>query len=351
MKDTLKHANFQTIIEKQLNILAYLEKINKSKKNESAELLTTYNQLSGKNFTIDKNVSFIDNEALVDDINYLNVYIHNIYKIDIEALAAGKDAKISQPTVSEVAPVAASSGFPFAAGAAMNNLPPNQNPINLTTANLRIHQEAMQGKVYLFKTKPKYMPLLKWIASALLLLFSMSMIFIGVGLICSKNSIHANNISVGDHVLSDYLDFLTALPYFFIALANGFMCYQTIAPLLKKNNNENRVYAFVWRYYLLIIILFCMLLIFGGATGVHLYIYKSSMLPWTAPAESSTHAFGLWAWFLGYTLTFIFLGLLIAIIIIGAINAPKIDTERLNALMKQYVEENVQPPPQTTQSG
>jgi hypothetical protein len=161
MKDTLKHANFQTIIEKQLNILAYLEKINKSKKNESAELLTTYNQLSGKNFTIDKNVSFIDNEALVDDINYLNVYIHNIYKIDIEALAAGKDAKISQPTVSEVAPVAASSGFPFAAGAAMNNLPPNQNPINLTTANLRIHQEAMQGKVYLFKTKPKYMPLLK----------------------------------------------------------------------------------------------------------------------------------------------------------------------------------------------
>jgi hypothetical protein len=163
MKAALLQSNLQSLIEKQLNILTYLETTNKSKTIKSDKLLTTYNQLANKHFVIDKNIKYADDEILVDDINYLGVYIRNIYKTDLDALAAGKDAKVDTPTVGE-APTqqaAAAGAFPFMMPGMAGNLPPEQNPVYTAMANARIQQETAQGKVYLFKTKPKYIPILK----------------------------------------------------------------------------------------------------------------------------------------------------------------------------------------------
>lgn len=37
--------------------------------------------------------------------------------------------------------------------------------------------------------------------------------------------------------------------------------------------------------------------------------------------------------------------LLVAVIVFAAVKSPKVDTERLNALMRQYIEESVKAPP------
>jgi hypothetical protein len=163
LKSALNQGNLQSIIEKQLNILAYLERKHKNKILKSDKLLVTYNQLTNKHFVIDHNIKYEDDEILIDDINYLNVYIRNIFKVDLAALAEGKDAKITVPTVGEAAPkqTTANNPFPFVMPGVANNLPPDQNPMYTAMANARIQQESMQGKVYLFKTKPKYIPLLK----------------------------------------------------------------------------------------------------------------------------------------------------------------------------------------------
>jgi hypothetical protein len=160
MANAFQQPNFQTVVEKQLNVLAYLEKTNGSKETKVNELLQSYNQLSGKHFTIDQNISFIDHETLVDDVNYLGIYIRNIYKIDLAMLAAGKQANITSPTVSEAAPKSAGGATPFALPG-MDNLPPGQNPMSVAMASARIHQEFLQGKIYIFKTKPKVIPLIK----------------------------------------------------------------------------------------------------------------------------------------------------------------------------------------------
>jgi hypothetical protein len=272
MKNALLQSNLQSIIEKQFNILAYLEKKHKNKIIKSDKLLVTYNQLANKHFTIDQNVSFEDDEILVDDINYLNIYIRNIYKIDLDSLAAGKEVKIATPTVSEAVPqqTVAANPFPFMMPGMASNLPNEQNPMYTAMANARIQQESMQGKVYLFKTKPKYMPLLKWIISVLLLLFCFASLFVAIGMICASGSAKLDGNTV---------DVLTALPYFLLGLGSFFICYRTVAPLIKNEKNENRLYAFNWQLYLMLGILFLFLLIFGGAIGVDLFIFRPNRTP------------------------------------------------------------------------
>jgi hypothetical protein len=55
--------------------------------------------------------------------------------------------------------------------------------------------------------------------------------------------------------------------------------------------------------------------------------------------------FGLWAAFIGYILMLIGVGVGIIVIIIGQINSPKLDMDRLNALTKQYMDEMTRNPP------
>jgi hypothetical protein len=163
MRAALLQPNLQSIVEKQLNILFYLENVNKTKIIKSDKLLNKYNEITTKHFTIDQNIKYADQDALIDDINYLGVYIRNIYKVDLEALAEGKEAKVITPTVGEAPQVSKPiSGMPFMfPGMGGSNLSPEQNPMYAAMASARIQQESMQGKVYLFKTKPRFIPILK----------------------------------------------------------------------------------------------------------------------------------------------------------------------------------------------
>jgi hypothetical protein len=90
--------------------------------------------------------------------------------------------------------------------------------------------------------------------------------------------------------------------------------------------------------------LFVMLLSFGGAWGVDLWIFKPNMVPWVG-TENPTQMFGLWAWFIGYVGLISTAILLIVGIVLGSIKGPKIDTERLSALMRQYIDESSKAPP------
>jgi hypothetical protein len=97
-------------------------------------------------------------------------------------------------------------------------------------------------------------------------------------------------------------------------------------------------------------ILFGFLLIFGGMSG-DLSIFNSTNVPWVSPFGTTVQSFGLWAWFIGYVFLILSAVLLIIGIAFGSIKGPKIDTERLNELMRQYVEESTKTPPPTPPSG
>jgi hypothetical protein len=284
MKTAITQVNLQSIIEKQLNILSYLEKTNGSKVLKSATLLKKYNELSGKSYVIDKNVQYVDNDVLADDINYLGVYIRNMYKVDLEALADGKEAKIVTPTVTDVTPKQESpmAGIPFmmpgmGAGGAENN------PMYAAMANARVQADAAQGKVYLFKTKPKLMPILKLIMGICLAICGLTSIFVGIGMVlCKGSSFLISNVGFGDKS-AEYVGGLgmQSSIYFIFGAVVLFSAYSTLTPLLYKNTkrfNENRLYRFQWQSFIFTMIIFSFILIFGLVSGDS-YIFNGNCAP------------------------------------------------------------------------
>jgi hypothetical protein len=163
LKDAFKTPIFQRVIEKQLNLLNFLEKKDDDKNKQSTNLLNRYNELTNKKYQLDKKYDLKDISDLPDEINYLNVYIRNIYKTDLEALKQGKSAKVDTPTVVDQQPQP-TSAIPFMIPGmmgGMNNVQSEQNPMYIAAANMKLNQEAAKNNVYLYKTKPKFIPLLK----------------------------------------------------------------------------------------------------------------------------------------------------------------------------------------------
>ncbi|MDR2823216.1 MAG: hypothetical protein LBV37_01645, partial [Mycoplasmataceae bacterium] len=77
--NALKAPAFQVIIEKQLNILNFLESKNSVTKPITPDFIIKYNTITAKKFSIDSKVNYADLGEMVDDINYLEVYIKNIF--------------------------------------------------------------------------------------------------------------------------------------------------------------------------------------------------------------------------------------------------------------------------------
>jgi uncharacterized protein YlzI (FlbEa/FlbD family) len=156
----LKTKQFQEIFEKQINILAYLVKENKSKDNQLNEIIDKYKTTYKKDFTINNLIHYDDQDILSDDINYLAIYVRNIYKIDMDALIKGKKADIVQSSVSEVQQKDRGFANKFGSFAmpgfgAANGLPNEANPYYISLANMRLNDEIRKGNIYAFKTKPK----------------------------------------------------------------------------------------------------------------------------------------------------------------------------------------------------
>jgi hypothetical protein len=194
--DSLKTKQMQDIFEKQINILGFLVRNNKSKDKGLNEIITKYNTLSKKNFTLDVKVFYEDEDVLVDDINYLGIYIRNIYKIDLDALIKGKKADIVQSTVSEVQQKDRGFANKFGSFAmpgfgSVDGIPNEANPYFISLANIRLNDEIRKGNVYAFQSKPKLIPIFKYLIVAFALLATLGCILVGIGMILSKGDMVA----------------------------------------------------------------------------------------------------------------------------------------------------------------
>jgi hypothetical protein len=189
----LKTKQLQDIFEKEMNILGFLIKNNKSANQDLGTIIEKYNTLSKKKFVLDSKIFYEDKDLLTDDINYLNIYIRNIYKIDLDALAEGKKANITQSSVSEVQQkdrgfAKQFGGFAMPGFGNIEGMPSESNPYFISLANMRLNDEIRKGNVYAFKTKPKIIPILKYVIIALALLATLSCVFVGIGLIISNGN-------------------------------------------------------------------------------------------------------------------------------------------------------------------
>jgi hypothetical protein len=106
-------------------------------------------------------------DDLKDQVNWLPIYILNEYKIDI----LDPKSNISTDVPEVVTDKNGNERF-----VNLNNLSSLMNSSNPRmaefAANMRLGSEIASGKVYIFKTKPKFIPLLKKIFNIFLYVFS-----------------------------------------------------------------------------------------------------------------------------------------------------------------------------------
>ena len=330
--DGLKTQQLQNIFEKQINVLGFLVRHNKSKDKKLNEIITKYNTLSKKNFILDTKVFYEDVDLLNDDINYLGIYIRNIYKIDLDALIKGKKADIVQSSVSEVQQKDRGFGNKFGSFAMpglgnMEGIPNESNPYFISLANIRLNDEIRKGNVYAFKSKPKLIPIFKYIIVTFSFLAMIACILIGIGMILSKDDMHPHDNGADFTWMGSF--------YFIFTICLGLIAYTILKPMLTltptKKKNDNFLYYFRWQNVIVSLGFFVLFILISSVSNdVNVFLIFSTTIPKTV---------NMWVWFCGLILLLISLASIIGLTIGSALLNPKSDRERMESIIKQYISE------------
>jgi hypothetical protein len=120
------------------------------------------------------------------------------------------------------------------------NLPPEQNPFYIQSANMRIQQEVKSGKLYLFKTKPRIIPFLKAALSLMLFLTGAAAIILAVGLILATTTQVGQFI--GDKKTGVITDGVLVIILALMCIYLGVIVGIPLIKQIRKQANDNNLY-------------------------------------------------------------------------------------------------------------
>lgn len=243
---------FQEQIRKQLCILSFLEKKAKIKSGQAKKIVEKYTEIVKSEPKLDYVPATNDLNNLSDEINFLPVFVQNVFKTPIEKISsAATTPKIDQPAP-EQAPNPTSPMFGQFNQANLNK------QIVMSMAQARVMQEASMGKVYIYKTKPKIMPILKLCIGIVLVLGSIFSVLMAVGIILSPNMYGTPP--------PDGVQF-NSITYFLIAIMLIFNSFNYFSQWIKKGTkkqNDNLLYHFSFFNSMFMLITIAIFFIFGG---------------------------------------------------------------------------------------
>lgn len=318
----LTRKDFSSVIKTELNVLAACEKlfpkVDLEAKYTAKSLAKSFNKLTKESFKVDEKYKYEDETDLIDSINYLYTFCNNMFKVNLDDLVGGKNVTATDPQIDlKAKPIYDDEQGPginpnlaFAAAGASLAGSPYENPYLVGKAYAKVNEDLQNGKLYRFKTQPKIIPIVKWLASIFMIL------------------------AIAALITSAVLFFVAgdALQGTFYIIAGAFGIYPLILIMGtivgKKSKNPNLKFYFNWIFILMFIIL---ALIFSINDVIACWIGDLSQL-----SELQTTCILI----LRYTLIvgLAFSGLCIPCMIIGAVKNPKPDNARLEAKLKEYID-------------
>lgn len=239
--------SFIDLFEKELNILAYLEKT-EAKKNDlgskflAESLVEKYNSLTNRNFVLSKK-SLLGKttkfEDLYDDINYLAVFCKNIFKVNVDEIidVVLHQKKLSSGFASSTdsqEKVSPNYSFNNNFGAQFQHSINNSYIYSLATA--KAMRDFATGKIYIYKSKPRIIPILKII------------LFVLLSLSCLASATISIVSWLGQKIPTDDGNSMGLLWMGFCYLVYSLVCGNTIFSLYRqlKMKNLNSKYSFSW---------------------------------------------------------------------------------------------------------
>lgn len=316
----LNRKDFSLVIKNELNVLAACEKlfpkVDLDAKFSSKALVKAFNKLTKENFKIDEKFKYEDETDLIDAINYLATFCNNMFRVNIDDVVSGKQVTATDPHIDlkakpefddEAARI--NPNFAFAGGMGMG-VTPYENPYLVGKAYAKINDDMKEGRFYRYKTKPRIIPIVKWISSVLMILLCVSLLVSGVFFYILNNAFDGT--------------------MFVIAAAFGvYPLYLTMKTIVGKNaKNPNLKYSFAWSF----VVMFLILAAVFGSLGIT-SAFQADLSQATDFEEMCVDAIKI--------TTIISLGLVglsIAPIVIGGVKNPKPDTEAVERKMKEYID-------------
>lgn len=336
----LNRADFKQTIKNELNVLAACEKIftkvEIDAKLTSTNLTKQFNKLTKESFKLDENFKYDDQTDLIDAINYLVTFCNNMFKVNLDDLVAGKNVTATDPHIDlkakpdlgDEAP-RMNTNFAFAGGIPLATTP-YENPYLVGKAYAKLTDDMKQGKFYRYKTKPRIIPIVKWISVILMIILSVSLIVAAVFAFMS------NGLQVtlsGDTEVS-YLGGISS-GIFYLVVA-GFCCYPTVMLLKtmvgKSGKNENFKYHYGWGMIMMALLL--TLLIVMLDIGNTVLLERSATIE---PGQGSKYI-GFVGWKIMFIVCCSLVGANIVPLILGSIFNPKPDPEAVERKIKEYVD-------------
>ena len=247
--------NFQKIIKNELLILNYFVIKNKSDKKTVNAIVDKYNSICPKNtLNLKDEQSIKSEEEMLDYANYLKVYVKNILHFDLlEAIKEPNkvnDLKFTAP----IGDIPNNNFNPDSAenGNWQNMFKQNMESINpyvLREAQDRVRAKIENDEVYIFKSKPKHIKVLKIIYSILMFSFAFLLLCLSiVGFIVANKPTGAQTQS-GDDIK---FGFWTPVFLLIFSLCFGYFGFINIAAYFHAwkrhtKSSENAVYSvIVW---------------------------------------------------------------------------------------------------------
>ena len=248
--------NFQKIIKNELLILNYFVIKNKSDKKTVDAMVDKYNSICPKNtLSLKDEQSIKSEEEMLDYANYLKVYVKNILHFDLlEAIKEPNKVNILKFT----APIGDIPNNNFNPDSAENGNWQNMfeqnmesiNPYVLREAQDRVRAKIESDAVYIFKSKPKHIKVLKIIYSILMFSFAFLLLCLSiVGFIVANKPTGAQTQS-GDDIK---FGFWTPVFLLIFSLCFGYFGFINIAAYFhawKRHTkpSENAVYSVIAWY-------------------------------------------------------------------------------------------------------
>lgn len=337
----LNRKDFKQIIQNELNVLCACEKIfpkiDIESKLTSKILVKKFNKLVNENFKINENQKYEDKADLIDEINYLVTFCSNIFKVNIDDLVAGKNVTATNPQIDLKAKYDASNegpkmnrNFAFAGGIPLASTP-YENPYLIGKAYAKLSDDMKQGSFYQYKTKPRIIPIVKWVSVIGMLLVALAaliasiLIFIASPLqVVVQGDSQQETVRLGRAIIS------SGVMYIILALFAGYPCYVLIKGLIGKNLNLK--FNFKWGFT----VIFILLTLIVVMPDMRLTWFASFIIPDSQQGSTSLLAYNMWK--IMYIIIMSCLILVLIPIVIGSVFNPKPDTEAIERKIKEYID-------------
>lgn len=355
LRSHLKEESFRLILIKQLNILFSIETKIKSKDLKSEEFIKEYNKITNRSDSL-KEVSLDNIFDIKDEVNYLNVYVVNIYKNDLSSFK--KDYSENSETIDTITnnneinnstkhqsstnntnQNNSSSNFSGQQNYNSQNANPQfaspeqvQEQVYLQMARSRLEFDIRNDSFYKYTSKPKILLIMKRIFFIALIISGISFLAPMVTLFMSIGVI----LPVGDGK-TDTLEWNGTLFYAFQSLFAFAIMFGFGFMNLFKKQGDNQKYHFSFIYVFFIGFLF----LFYGVNTITLIINTFQRIDTilSLNVNNMTAALSYQGFLYSNAIAYFSIPIILVIAIVTFFFNPKIDVERVNAKLNQYIEE------------